>query len=400
MKVMKICSLSKIYKSENDFVKLSIAPVVSRAILKNSGKPTIDGWGTVNVKRQILVDSGVHFNENAGTVDHLVVVVTDDSEESLISRYTFQGLLNNEGGKMITQSGTAENTGRIPDVDQVFPSIKFIRPDYGNDVLSYILADVPVLLVGPAGCGKTALVYDLGNECNKPVYRVNFDGGMTPESFMGSVRVRAVREDDRPVRQETYFQEGPVVQAAKTGAWLILDECDRAAPEYITALHALAENTQNPITLNDDGGRQVIPHPDFRIIATANTLGSSGDAGLGYYGSSPMNLSFKDRFAIFRVDYSEKAETEIIKTVFPEDGANAKKITDLFRLLRKSVTDGKMSGQVFSTRRLLAFLKALCLFKSFDKAFVYEISGRLDGGDKNLVDVIFSDVFGSLPGRG
>jgi cobaltochelatase CobS len=291
----------------------------------------------------------------------------------------------------------------------------YIPPTYADDLEMLINFGKPVLLVGPAGCGKTMGVNYLAMKAGKRVYRVNFDGGMTPESFMGAVRVRTETVVDdvtgkSHINTVTYFQQGPVVNAAVDGGWLLLDELDKAQPEYVAALHAMLESIRNPIVLNDDGGRVIEPHKDFRIIATANTLGDVEDAALGFYGSSPMNPAFKDRFTIFRVGYPD-GEYEILHKVFPVSEFIKKllKVAENVRFSSNSGFSGKL-GSALSTRRLVAFLSSFKLFLSnidiekaktdekrknyFKLAIQYEITSRLPAEDGNMVLQFFNDVFG------
>jgi hypothetical protein len=308
------------------------------------------------------------------------------------------------------QSLPSEDTSSFNFVDDVNAGLKaFIPPSYLNDLEQLILFGKPVLLVGSAGIGKTIGVEYLANKHGKEFYRVNFDGGMTPESFIGGVRVEAkVDHVTGASNSVTFFQNGPVVNAAVNGGWLLLDELDKAQPEYAAALHAMLESVRNPIRLNDDGGRLITPHPDFRIIATANTLGDVEDSSLGFFGSSPMNAAFKDRFSIFRVSYPEN-EFDILMKVFPCKDL----VTKTLRVashVRESIQGGFSSklGVALSPRRLVAFLTTFRLFCTRDatpetepeqrnhflKAIQYEVTSRLNSEDNNLVMQFFSDVFG------
>lgn len=311
------------------------------------------------------------------------------------------------------QSLPSEDTSPFEYVDDVNAGLKaFIPPSYLADLEQLILFGKPVLLVGSAGIGKTIGVEYLAKKHLKQFYRVNFDGGMTPESFIGGIRVEAkVDPATGASNSVTFFQNGPVVEAAMNGGWLLLDELDKAQPEYAAALHAMLESVRNPIRLNDDGGRLIIPHRDFRIIATANTLGDVEDASLGFFGSSPMNAAFKDRFSIFRVSYPEN-EFDILMKVFP----NKDLVTKTLKVashVRESVQGGFSSklGAALSPRRLVAFLTTFRLFCTRDttpetepeqrnhflKAIQYEVTSRLSSEDNNLVMQFFNDVFGYKP---
>jgi len=93
------------------------------------------------------------------------------------------------------------------------------------------------------------------------------DGNMTPESFIGATKVRTKTGSDGSITAETYFQLGPVALAVQNGDVLILDEIDRAQPEYLTALQAILEDTSAPLVLNDDGVREDLSRLNHKLFA-------------------------------------------------------------------------------------------------------------------------------------
>ena len=278
--------------------------------------------------------------------------------------------------------------------DAVKPAkVKFRAPKYAKHIEKLIEHEKPILLVGPAGCGKSKLFYEIARKAKKQLYRVNFDGGMTPDAFLGGIRLRTVKNADGASVQETYFQEGPVVKAAKEGAWLLLDEIDKVQPEYAAAMHAMIENIRNPIVLNDDGGRAVIPHSDFRIMATANTLGNIEDNSLGYYGSSPMNAAFLDRFSILQVFYPPD-EVSIINDILDNIGLS-EKLVQVAKLARQAMGEGQLNGTPFSTRRLISWASTFKYLGNFDFATELEILGRYTTAARSLVESFITNVFGN-----
>jgi len=271
--------------------------------------------------------------------------------------------------------------------------IKYRAPKYTKYIQKTIEYGKPILLVGPAGSGKTKLFYEIAKKTKKQIYRVNFDGGMTPDAFLGGVRLRTIKDEDGISIQGTYFQEGPVIKAAKEGAWLLLDEIDKVQPEYAAAMHAMIENIRNPIILNDDGGRSIIPHSEFRIMATANTLGSIEDNSLGYYGSSPMNAAFLDRFSILQVSYPPD-EISIVNDIL-DNTTLSEKLVQVAKLTRQAMSEGQLNGTPFSTRRLIAWASTFKYLGDFDYATELEILGRYTEAACSLVESFLTNVFGN-----
>jgi cobaltochelatase CobS len=270
----------------------------------------------------------------------------------------------------------------------------FTMPKYAEMVYRTIESGKPVLLVGPNGSGKTRLYKELAAQCQRKLRRVNLDGSLTPEAFLGAPRVRSKIGESGAVQTETFFQPGPVTLAMEQGDWLVLDEVDKALPEYLCALHPITEDIKNPLVLLDDGAREVFAHPNFRIMATSNTLGQAEDFSSGYSpGASQINQAFLDRFSILRVDFPEH-EDQIINTVLQNDELSLS-LTRVARLTREASSKGELTHFDFSTRRLIALATSFVSLSSLKDAMELELLSRLPSETRSLVESFISNVFGS-----
>ncbi len=168
-----------------------------------------------------------------------------------------------------------------------------------------------VMIVGPTGTGKSSLVIQLAAQTNTPLRRCNLSGETTVSDFLGRWTVRG---------KEMVYSEGILPTAMKNGDWLLLDEIDAALPNILFVLQSVLEECGKLVLLEKDG-EIIVPHPNFRIIATANTIGNGDESGL-YAGTQILNEAFKDRFdTVIYLDYpDEKIETEnsVSKSIQPE----------------------------------------------------------------------------------
>jgi len=144
-----------------------------------------------------------------------------------------------------------------------------------------------VLLVGHCGVGKTSSVEQLAARGNYECRRVNLNGQTTISDMVG----QWIAKDG-----ETVWVDGIVPQAMKNGQWLILDEIDFAMPEILAVLHSVLED-DGFLVLAEKDAEVVRAHKDFRVIATANSIGADAvDRGL-YQGTQVMNEAFLDRWS-------------------------------------------------------------------------------------------------------
>lgn len=123
-------------------------------------------------------------------------------------------------------------------------------------VLGLIKANIPVWLHGPAGTGKSTCARYSAEALGLDYYEVNLAGAL-PSAVKGKDRLNE-------------FIEAEFCKAYENGGVLVLEEFDMAHPQTAGAINNAIANGHFH---NDANGKVIERHPEFRIVATANTLG-------------------------------------------------------------------------------------------------------------------------------
>jgi len=77
------------------------------------------------------------------------------------------------------------------------------------------------------------------------------------------------------------FTEGALVDAIRTGRWVLLDEINLASSETLQRLCGLLDDSHGSITLTEKGDAEaVVRHPDFRLFAAMNPATDAGKKDL------------------------------------------------------------------------------------------------------------------------
>lgn len=227
-----------------------------------------------------------------------------------------------------------------------------------RDVIDSIHASENILLTGGTGVGKTTHIVQLAARIHQPLLRINFNGETRMSDLIGKMTV---------VNGETVWVDGVLPSAMRNGYWILLDEIDFADPAVLSLLHPVLE--QNPmLTLKENGGEIIKPHPLFRVFATANSIGAMSDRAGAYGGTNTMNEAFLDRWQVLMVDnLPEKEEVKVIRFEAPGINASVAKKMVKFANMARTQDFGDAGvmygGDNFSTRKMVAWAKKSALHR-------------------------------------
>jgi cobaltochelatase CobS len=245
----------------------------------------------------------------------------------------------------------------------------------------------PVFVTGLSGNGKTLMIEQLHAEMKKELIRINITIETDEDDLLGGYRLQD---------GQTVWQDGPVIEAMKRGALLLLDEIDLASNK-IMCLQPILEG--NGVFLKKIN-QFVKPAKGFNVIATANTKGQGSDDGK-FIGTNILNEAFLERFPITieQAYPTNKIEEKILLNVMSDkkltsvvDNEFAKSLVTWADIIRKTYYEGGVD-ELISTRRLVHIVEAFAIFKNKMKA-IEMCTNRFDLDTKTS----FLDLYTKIDG--
>ncbi|MGW8249759.1 MAG: AAA family ATPase [Anaerolineales bacterium] len=257
----------------------------------------------------------------------------------------------------------------------------YIPPPQGYlEKLAYgVKHNLPVLLIGETGVGKTMSVRYLASATNNGLRRVNLNGATTVDEFLGKLLIN---------EQGTYWVNGVLVDAMLAGDWILLDEINACLPEIAFSLHSLLDDDRMVVLMEYDG-RIVRPHPDFRLFASMNP----SEEGR-YGGTKTLNEALLDRFpVVIRMQYLPQMEE--IEAVMSQSGNTDRQVVErmvqVARDVREAIHNEKVFGS-FSTRRVVDWARMALAFDVLESAH-YTVLSKLSKYDAEAVEDIIDLYF-------
>ena len=251
----------------------------------------------------------------------------------------------------------------------------FVAWGHFDDVTTIIESGAfyPTFVTGLSGNGKTTMIMQACAKVNRECYRVNVTSQTDEDDLLGGFRL---------VNGETVWYDGPVIQAMKNGAVLLLDEIDLGASPLMCLQPVLEGKGIFLKKIN----QFVEPAPGFQVFATANTKGKGDDTG-AFAHTGILNEAFLDRFPVTmeQAYASNGVEKRILlrkmKTLGVEDKDFAGNLVKWADAIRKTFMEGGIS-EIITTRRLLSITQAFSIFNDKAKAISMAIS-RFDEETKH-----------------
>jgi len=166
-------------------------------------------------------------------------------------------------------------------------------------LLQMVRTGVNILVVGPAGSGKTEAALEVCRRLDRPFELISVGPQTMQSELMG---YRNVNGD---------YIESAARRAYEQGKLLIIDEFDAGNGGVFTVLNAALGNARAGFP---DG--PIKRGNGFGVIALANTFGTGAD--MVYVGRSQMDGATLDRYATLIWDYDESFERMLAKMHNPE----------------------------------------------------------------------------------
>jgi MoxR-like ATPase len=201
------------------------------------------------------------------------------------------------GFKYIEQNDFTEET--IPELTK--PITTMNKPD------DFIISDLKwkylvrcinrgknLMFVGPAGTGKTQVVFKAADMLDRKIFYFNL--GSTQD-------VRSAIIGNTYFKDGTYFEESAFVTALKTpNTIILLDEISRANPEAWNILMPVLDANIRKLRLDEKENSPVIDVADgVSFISTANI-------GFEYTSARMLDRALVDRFSIVEMDTLDKEQ--------------------------------------------------------------------------------------------
>jgi cobaltochelatase CobS len=277
----------------------------------------------------------------------------------------------------------AEPDEHVPDIDPAYRFDKSVT----LALLAGFARNRRVLVQGLHGTGKSTHIEQIAARLNWPCVRVNLDGQLSRMDLIGRDAVTL-----RDGQQVTEFQEGILPWAIQRPVALILDEYDAGRPDVMFVIQRILEH-DGKLTLLDQN-RVISPHPNFRLFATANTVGLGNLNGL-YHGVQRLNHAQIDRWNIVAsLDHlPPQAEVDIVASRVPEvDRDLIASMVAVANLTRAGFRVGDLST-LMSPRTVITWAENLTIFGDVGLAFRLSFVNKCDDAERPIVAEYFQRCF-------
>ena len=197
-----------------------------------------------------------------------------------------------------------------------------------------------IMMVGPAGCGKTEAAKALPAATNRPFFYFNLGATQDPRAtLIGNTHFKG---------GETAFDQSAFVKAIQTeNAVILMDELSRAHPEAWNILMTVLDEGQRYLRLDED-----VNSPTIQVAAGVSFI-ATANIGSEYTSTRVLDRALMDRFEIIEVDIlSKEREAALLAKRYPSLSAQLiDAVSDIADLTRKEwrSEEGKLTTMV-STR--------------------------------------------------
>lgn len=217
---------------------------------------------------------------------------------------------------------TTTNPAKGATASRVAPLAAVARASEAQLLQAALLSGAHVLLEGPPGTGKSTLLRQVAHDRAIPFVLVEGNAELTPARLIGHFDPALVLERGYSA---DIFEDGPLVEAMRTGGLLYVEELNRIPEETLNVL--LAAMSEKEIAVPRLG--RVAAVPGFGVVAAMNPFDAVGTAR--------VSSALYDRTCRISMGYqSAEAEDEIVALHSPDiDPDRRSKVVALVRASRE-----------------------------------------------------------------
>jgi len=192
---------------------------------------------------------------------------------------------------------------------------------------------MPVMLKGPTGCGKTRFVQHMAYRLGRPLITVACHEDLTASDLVGRYLLKG---------EETVWVDGPLTLGVKHGAIVYLDEIVEARKDTTVIIHPLSDDRR--ILPIEKKGQVIQAVDEFMLVISYNP---------GYQSVlKDLKQSTKQRFLAMEFTYPPpEIEARVIEHEARVDKETAQRLVRLGQKVRNLRTHGLEEG--VSTRLLI-----------------------------------------------
>jgi len=199
-----------------------------------------------------------------------------------------------------------------------------------------------LMFVGPAGTGKTQIVFKAAERLDKKIFYFNL--GSTQD-------VRSALIGSTYFKDGTYFEESAFVNAIKTpNSVILLDEISRANPEAWNILMPVLDVNIRKLRLDEKEDSPVID------VASGVSFISTANIGFEYTAARMLDRALVDRFSIVEMDTLDKdQEMKLLAMKYPDlNPVTNEALCDIsFRIRMECERENSKLSSILSTRTLI-----------------------------------------------
>lgn len=226
-----------------------------------------------------------------------------------------------------------------------------------GDVIAAVSSGEHVMMVGPAGTGKSHIAGQAAEAVGLASYSISLSPQTPASALLGYMQAAGEYV-------ETLFRK-----AYETGGLFHFDEVDNAHPSVLAVVNSALANGHMAFP-----DKMVARHDDFRVVASANTYGRG--ATRQYVGRQQLDAATLDRFTIITIDIDEALENALTHAT----GAAKSTVTKVLKYVRGLRQNAESNGLnvVLSPRASVGMCRLLHAGMNWDQAVDARIKRGID----------------------